>query len=140
MANSAKQIAHGQRRWPPHKARMEMHEKSTHNAHGRMVKADPTFDQLLSKYASKKVVLRDRPTKKPQSPAKRKRPNKTGRKATQQALPIHPVMLGYFLPAYPSWIYCPIQMCNGMMMNPWYVYSPFAYSGWGTFILYLPIH
>jgi hypothetical protein len=43
----------------------------------------PTFDQLLSKHASKKTVLCDRPTKKPRSPAKTKRPNKTARKVTQ---------------------------------------------------------
>jgi hypothetical protein len=35
-------------------------EQNTHNTHGRLVKVGPTFDQLLSKYASKKVVLRDR--------------------------------------------------------------------------------
>jgi hypothetical protein len=56
-----------------HKIRKETQEQSTH---GRLVKADPTFDQLLSKYASKKVVLGDRPTKKPRSPAKTKRPER----------------------------------------------------------------
>jgi hypothetical protein len=62
-----------------------MQGQSTSNAHGRLVKSALAFDQLLSKYASKKVVLRDRSTKKPQT----KRPNKTARKATQQAPPIH---------------------------------------------------
>jgi hypothetical protein len=33
--------------------------QSTNNAHGRLVKANPTFNQLLSKYASKKDVLRN---------------------------------------------------------------------------------
>jgi hypothetical protein len=93
-----------------------------------MVKADPTFDQLLSKYASKKVVLCDRPTKKPQSPAKTKWPNKTARKAMQQASPIHHVMLGCFPPAYSSSMYCPVQIWNGTMMNTWYMHSPFVYS------------
>jgi hypothetical protein len=59
-----------------------MQEQSTYNAHGRLVKISPTFDQLLSEYASKKVVLHDRPTKKVRSPAKTKRPNKTTQKAT----------------------------------------------------------
>jgi hypothetical protein len=77
----------------------ETHEQSTYSAHGRLVKVSHTFDQLLSKYASKKVVLRDRPTKKPRSPAKTKRPNKIVQKATQQASHIHPVMPGYFPPA-----------------------------------------
>jgi hypothetical protein len=53
------------------------HGQNKYNAHGRLVKADLTFDQLLVKYASKKFVLRDRPTKKPRSPAKTKRSNKT---------------------------------------------------------------
>jgi hypothetical protein len=66
----AKQFAPGQRRQPPHKARKEMEGQSTCNTHGWPIKADPTFDQLLSKDASNKVVLRDRPTKKPRSLAK----------------------------------------------------------------------
>jgi hypothetical protein len=99
-----------------------------HNAHGRPVKAGTTFDQLLSKYANKNAVLCDRPTKKSRSSAKTKRSNKMARKVTQQALPIHPVMPGYFPPAYSSSVYCPIQMWNGTMMNPWYIHSPFAYS------------
>jgi hypothetical protein len=97
LADSARQSAHGQRRQRPHKARKETQGQSTH---GRLVKAGPTFDQLLSKYASKKAVLCDRPTNKPRSPAKTKRPNKTARKATQQALHIHPMMPGCFPPAY----------------------------------------
>jgi hypothetical protein len=43
------------------------------STHGRLVNAGPTFDQLLSKYASKKAILCDRPTKKPWSPLKQKR-------------------------------------------------------------------
>jgi hypothetical protein len=42
----------------------------------RLIKVVPTFDQLLSKYANKKVVLRDRPTEKPRSHAKTKRPER----------------------------------------------------------------
>jgi hypothetical protein len=55
-----------------------------------LIKADPTFDQLLSKNASKKTVPCDRSIKKPRSPAKTKRPNKTEQKATRQASPVHP--------------------------------------------------
>jgi hypothetical protein len=54
-----------------------MQGQSQHNAHGRLVKAGPTLNQLLAKYAGKKVVLRDRPIKEPRSPAKTKWPNKT---------------------------------------------------------------
>jgi hypothetical protein len=61
-ANSAGQSAYGRRRQPSHKARKETQGQSTY---GRQIKADPAFDQLLSKNASKKTVLRDRSTKKP---------------------------------------------------------------------------
>jgi hypothetical protein len=128
LADSAGQSAHGQRHQPPHKARKETQGQSTHV---RLVKAGPTFGQLLSKYASKKVVLCDRPTKKPRPPDKTKQSNKMARKATQQASPIHPVMPGCFPPAYSSLIYCPVQIWDGTTMNPWCTHSPFAYSGWG---------
>jgi hypothetical protein len=72
-ANSAGQFAYGQRRQPPHKARKEAQGQSTY---GRLIKADPTFDHLLSKSARKKTVLRDRSTKKPWSPSKTKQANK----------------------------------------------------------------
>jgi hypothetical protein len=91
-----------------------------------------TFAQLLSKNASKKTVPRDRLTKKPRSLAKTKRPNKTAQKATRQASPVHPMRTGYFPPVYSSSIYCPTQIWNGMTMNPWYMYSPFVYPGWGA--------
>jgi hypothetical protein len=129
LANSAGQSAYGQRRQPPHKARKEAQGQSTY---GRLIKADPTFDQLLSKSARKKTVLRDRSTKKPRSPSKTKRPNKMARKATQQASPIHPMGPGYFPPVYSSSVYYPVQIWNGTTMNPWYMYSPFVYPDWGT--------
>jgi predicted amidohydrolase YtcJ len=56
LADSAGQSTHGQRRRPPHKAKKKTQEQSTYNANGQLVKASTTFDQLLSKYASKKVV------------------------------------------------------------------------------------
>jgi hypothetical protein len=64
-ADSAGQSAHGQRRRSPHKARKRMQGQSTCNTYGRLVKAGPTFDQLLSKYISKKAVLLNQRTKKP---------------------------------------------------------------------------
>jgi hypothetical protein len=102
------------------------------NTYSRLIKADSTFDQLLSKDTSKKTVLRDRSTKKPQSLAKTKWVNKTARKATQQASPIHPMRPGYFPPVYSSSVYYPVQTWNGIMMNPWYMYSPFVYLDWGA--------
>jgi hypothetical protein len=72
LAGSARQSAHGQRRQRPHKARKEMRGQSEHDAHGRLAKDDPTFDQLLAENASKKTVPYDRSTKKPRSPTKMK--------------------------------------------------------------------
>jgi hypothetical protein len=109
-ADSAGQFAHGHRRQPPHKARKETQRQSQHDAHGRLVKASPTFNQLLAKYAGKKVVLCDRPTKKPRSPTKTKRPSKTTRKMMQQASHIHPVMPECFPPTHSSSMYCPVQI------------------------------
>jgi hypothetical protein len=105
-ANPAGQSAHGQRHGPPHKAKKGVQGQSTCNTHGRLVKANPAFDQLLSKYASKKVVLHNRPTKKPWT----KRSNKTARKVTQHASPIHPIMPTYFLPTYSSSMHYHVQM------------------------------
>jgi hypothetical protein len=129
-ANSAGQSAYGQRHQPPHKV-LKGKETQRQSTYGRLIKTDSTFDQLLSKNASKKTVLRDRSTKKPRSPAKTKRVNKTTRKATQQASPIHPMRPGYFPPVYSSSVYYPVQTWNGTMMNPWYIYSPFVYPDWG---------
>jgi hypothetical protein len=127
-ANSAGQSTYDQRRQPLHEARKKTQGRSTYS---RLIKADPTFDQLLSKNASKKTVPRDRSTKKPRSPTKTKRPNKTAQKATRQASSVHPMRPGYFLPVYSSSVYCPTQMWNSMTMNPWCMYSPFVYPGWG---------
>jgi hypothetical protein len=130
-ANSAEQstFLNGRRRRPLHEAREETQGQSTYS---RLIKADPTFDQLLFKNASKKTVPRDRSTKKPRSPAKTKRPNKTTQKETRQASPVHPMRPGYFPPVYSSSVYCPTQMWNGTTMNPWYMYSSFVYPGWGA--------
>jgi hypothetical protein len=128
-ADLARQSANGQRRQHPHKERKETQGQSQHDAHGRLVKVGRTFNQLLAKYAGKKAILCDRPTKKPQSPTKTKWPSKTVRKTMQQASPVHPVMSGCFPPTYSSSMYCHVQIWNGMMMNPCYMHTPFVYSG-----------
>jgi hypothetical protein len=122
LANPAGQSTYDRRRQPLHGARKETQGRITYSS----------FDQLLSKNASKKTVPRDRSTKKPQSPAKTKQPNKTAQKATRQESPVHPMRPGYFPPIYSSLVYCPTQMWNGTTTNPWYIYSPFVYSGWGA--------
>ncbi len=70
-ATSAGQSAYAQRRQPPHKT-LKGKETQRQSTNGRLIKADSTVDQLLSKNTSEKTVLRDRSTKKPQSPAKTK--------------------------------------------------------------------
>jgi hypothetical protein len=133
-ANSAGQSAYGQRRQPTHKA-LKGKEMQGQSTYGRLIKADPTFDQLLFKNTSKKTVLRDRLMKKPRSPAKTKRVNKTARKATQQASPIN-MRPGYFPPVYSSSVYYHVQIWNGTTMNLWYMYSLFVYQDWGAPPLY----
>jgi hypothetical protein len=128
-ANSVGQSTYDQRRQPLHVARKKTQGQITYS---RLIKVDPTFDQLLSENASKKTIPRDRSTKKHRSPGKTKRTNKTAQKATRQASPVHPMRPGYFPPVYSSLVYCPTQMWNGTTMNPWYVYSPFVYPGWGA--------
>jgi hypothetical protein len=84
--DSSGQFVHGQRCRPPHKAKKGMQGQCTCNTHGRLVKDVPTFDYLLSQYASKKVVLRDRSTKKPWSNAETKCPE---RRHSKHRLSIH---------------------------------------------------
>jgi hypothetical protein len=86
-ADSARQSAHDHRRQPPHKARKETQGQSQHNTHGRLVKADPTSDQLLAKYAGNNAVLRDRPIKEPWSLAETKRSNKLKRPERRRKKP-----------------------------------------------------
>jgi hypothetical protein len=128
-ANSTGQSAYAQRRQPPHKT-LKGKKTQRQSTNGRLIKADSTVDQLLSKNTSEKAVLRDRSMKKPRSPAKTKRVNKMARKVKQQASPIHPMRPGYFPPVYSSSVYYPVQTWNGTMMNPWYMYSPFVYPYW----------
>jgi hypothetical protein len=72
-ANSAGQSTYDQRRQPLYEARKKTQGQSIYS---RLIKVDPTSDQLLSKNASKKTVLRDRSTKKPWSPTKTKQPKR----------------------------------------------------------------
>jgi hypothetical protein len=63
--------AQGQRRprtFKPRRPEIGTWKMNTLKASGRLVKADPTFDQLLSKYVQKAGPM-DRPAKRPRSPA-----------------------------------------------------------------------
>jgi hypothetical protein len=104
------------------------------------VKVDSTFDQLLSN--NKKVVPRGWPTKQPRPPTKVTQAIKRAQKATQWVSRVHPslVVSWYFLPAYSSPIYCPIQIWNSTAMNLYYMHNPFGYLGWGITILCLLTH
>jgi hypothetical protein len=50
-ANSIGQSAYGQRHHPPHKA-LNGKDTQWQSTYGRLIRADPTFDQLLSKNTS----------------------------------------------------------------------------------------
>lgn len=126
----------------PQQLEVCMSKQNTFKASGRLVKADPTFGQLLSKYVTKNVVPRGQPTKQPRSPTKVTWPMKMTHKMTQQVSPIHPspVVSVYFWPTYSLPIHCPIQIWNITTMNPYYIQDPFAYLGWGITILCLLTH
>jgi hypothetical protein len=75
LAESAGRSGSDQRPHHPHKTGgggggVTPQEQSTGKALDRLVKVGLTFDQLLYKY-TKKVVLHDRPTEQPRSPAKK---------------------------------------------------------------------
>lgn len=100
-------------------------------ASNRLVKSSPTFDRLFFKCVSKKVGLRGRQTKPPQSPTKVTQLMRTTQKAAQQVSSVHPsiVTTWYFSPACSSLIYFPVQTWDSAAMNPYYMLNPFAYSG-----------
>jgi hypothetical protein len=49
-----------------------MRKQNTAKAPSQLIKVNPTFDQLLSKYVNKKVDRHDRPGKRPCSPDQEK--------------------------------------------------------------------
>jgi hypothetical protein len=53
----------------PRRLEIGMWKTNTFKAVGRLVKAGPTFDQLLSKYVKKKVGPSDQPAKRPRYPS-----------------------------------------------------------------------
>jgi hypothetical protein len=57
-----------------HKAKKGTWGQSTYNAYGWLVNVGPTFDQLSSKYASKKVVLSIGQQRNPDHPLKQNGP------------------------------------------------------------------
>jgi hypothetical protein len=56
------------RAFKPRRPEIGTWKTNTFKAAGRLVKAGPTFDQLLSKYVKKKAGPSDRPAKRPRSP------------------------------------------------------------------------
>jgi hypothetical protein len=71
--NSSGQYGHTQDPQRPHTFKPRRPEigtwkTNTFKAAGWLVKSDPTFDQLLSKYVKKKADHSDRPAKRPRSP------------------------------------------------------------------------
>jgi hypothetical protein len=56
------------RTFKPRRLEIGTWKTNTFKAAGRLVKAGPTFDQLLSKYVKKKAGPSDRPAKRPHSP------------------------------------------------------------------------
>jgi hypothetical protein len=71
--NSSRRSGHAQdsqrpRTFKTRRPKIGTWKTNTFKAAGRLVKSDPTFDQLLSKYVKKKAGPSDRPAKRPRSP------------------------------------------------------------------------
>jgi hypothetical protein len=105
-----------------------MWKKNSAKAPGRLIKAVPTFDQLLSKYVNKRVGHYDRPAKQPHLPtqtrqaksigsSRQTRPNKSARNIVQLA----PKTPAWTPPSHYTYIYPPAY-------PPTYAYTPTIYT------------
>jgi hypothetical protein len=125
-ADSARQSAHAQGRQPSHKEK-KGHRGKANRTH--MVRWSKSV--LLSINCSPNMLSRRSfyAIDQQRNPSHLLKQNSQIKPPELHASPIHPVMSGYFPPAYSSSVYCPIQMWNSTTMNPWYIHSSFAYSG-----------
>jgi hypothetical protein len=94
---------------------------NTFKAVGRLVRSDPTFDHLLSKYVKKKADPSDRPAKRPRSPTQeRQQLRPIGPPHQSERMKSHNVQLRPNIPAWTpslSYPHVPYQ----------YAYMPLPY-------------
>jgi hypothetical protein len=117
---------------------------NTFKAAGRLVKSDPTFDQLLSKYVKKKAGPSDRPTKRPSSPIHEQRQVRPiGPPHQSEEMKGHTVQLRPNIPTwtppphyphmpFPYTYLPPPSVPNQMWGMPPYPFGMPQYPAWGA--------
>jgi hypothetical protein len=145
--NSSGRFGHAQdSQWPhtfkPRRPEIGTWKTNTFKAAGRLVKTDPTFDQLLSKYVKKKAGPSDWPAKRPRSPIHEQRQVRPiGPPHQLEQMKGHTVQLRPNIPAwtpppyplmpYPYTYLPPPYVPNQMWGMPPYPVG-MQYPAWGT--------
>jgi hypothetical protein len=127
----------------PRQPKIGMWKTNTFNAAGRLVKPDPTFDQLLSNYVKKKVDPSDRPARRPRSPIHEQRqerpigPPHQSKKIEGHIIQLRPNIPAWtppppYLPMpYPYTYISPPYVPNQMWGIPSYSFGMPHYPAWG---------
>jgi hypothetical protein len=131
------------RTFKPRRPEIGTWKTNTFKAAGRLVKAGPTFDQLLSKYVKKKADPSDRPAKRPRSPIHEQRQVRPiGPPHQSEEMKGHIVQVRPNIPAwtppppyppmpYPYTYLPPPYVPNQMWGMPPYPFGMPQYPAWG---------
>jgi hypothetical protein len=132
------------RTFKPRQPEIGMWKTNTFRAAGRLVKPDPTFDQLLSKYVKKKAGPSDRLARQPRSPIHEQRQERPiGPPHQLEKMEGHSVQLRpnipawtppppYLLMPYPYTYIPPPYVPNQLWGMPSYLFGMPQYPAWGA--------
>jgi hypothetical protein len=132
------------RTFKPRQLEIDTWKTNTSKAAGWLVKTDPTFDQLLSKYVKKKVGPSDRPARRPRSPIHEQRQERPiGPPHQSEKMEGHIVQLRPNIPTwtppppylpmpYPYTYIPPPYVPNQMWGMPSYPFGMPQYPAWGA--------
>jgi hypothetical protein len=131
------------RTFKPRRPEIGTWKTNTFKAAGRLVKAGPTFDQLLSKYVKKKAGPSDRPAKRPRSPIHEQRqvrpigPPHQSEEMKGHIVQLRPNIPAWTPPPYPPMPYPytylpPPYVPNQMWGMPPYPFGMPQYPAWGA--------
>jgi hypothetical protein len=130
------------RTFKPRRPEIGTWKTNTFKAAGRLVKAGPTFDQLLSKYVKKKAGPSDRPAKRPRSPIHEQRqvrpigPPHQSEEMKGHTVQLRPNIPAWTPPPYPPMPYPytylpPPYVPNQMWGMLTYPFGMPQYPAWG---------
>jgi hypothetical protein len=131
------------RTFKPRRPEIGTWKTNTFKAAGRLIKAGPTFDQLLSKYVKKKADPSDRPAKRPRSPIHEQRQVRPiGPPHQSEEMKGHTIQVRPNIPAwtppppyppmpYPYTYLPPPYVPNQMWGMPPYPFGMPQYPAWG---------